>query len=76
MNFLSHSILNSSCKGILIRMYLYFSLVPCLTEGKYVCLTHDEAKQYQHVGVWSRESSPARGMAQDLKPQTPGKLSS
>ena len=36
------------------------SCVTLVVEPKFVCLTHNEAKQTKHHGVWSREKFTAR----------------
>ena len=53
-----------------------------VTEHKSLCPTHNEAKQYQDIGVWRREkfvAGPCRAMQENrwlkqgvwLKPQAP-----
>lgn len=53
---------------ILIRMHLYFSLVPCALKAVLIPDPTVRAKQYQHVGVWSRKFSCKERNNWDLKP--------
>ena len=48
-----------------VQSFLAVNTVVNVIEGKSVCLTHSEAKQYQNIGVWSREgfiAGPCREM--------------
>ena len=73
--------LGSSFKAMtfLLKLVALCKLFPhsvFVTEHKFVCLMHSEAKQYQNVGVWSREmfiagQSKEKGGGWAHAPQTP-----
>lgn len=47
----------SMCGGVHFRMSaLNDNLEQIVIKYKFMCLTHSEAKQYEKVGLWSRES--------------------